>query len=222
MSPTRIASEARKRGLSLIALCDHNSALNCPAFAEACLEVSIEAVFGIEITTREEVHVLALFPEPQNALAFGEFLYPLLLSGKYDPVRYGDQVYVNTAEEILGNVEKHLIGAVDLTMDDLERITHERGGLFIPAHIDRTTYSVISQLGFLPDGTYDGLEVTSMPCRVDTHGLPLVTGSDAHYVEDIGSRYTAFSAETCSFSGLVSALRAGKTVPCCTRPTPGV
>jgi len=212
MSPARIARAAALRGLEIIALCDHNSALNCPAFSQACLREGVTGIFGLEITTREEVHVLCLFPTVDTALEMGARMYALLLSGPYDAARFGDQVYVTLEEEILGSVEKHLIGAVDLSMEEIGAMTHELGGLFIPAHIDRSVYSVSSQLGFLPPGDYDGVEVSRLPCTLETYGLPILQGSDAHLVEDIGSRFTTIEVAGSTFPDLAAALHAGAVV----------
>jgi hypothetical protein len=208
-SPSALARTARCRGLDLVALTDHNSALNVPAFAEACRREQIAALFGIEVTTIEEVHVLCLFPESDHAVAFGEELYEALPDIPNDPEKFGDQVYVNVDEVILGEVEKYLVSAAGWTMEETAERCHAAGGLFIPAHVDRSMHSVWSQLGFLPDGAYDAVEITKDPCPIDTRDLPRITDSDAHYLDDVAMRTFTFEADAPSFVGLRSALARG-------------
>jgi hypothetical protein len=208
-SPRAIAERAASLGLDLIALTDHNSALNCPTFAETTKQAGITALFGLEATTREEVHVLCLFPTPEAALEMGETVYASLPEIPLIPERYGDQVYVDSEDMILGEVEKHLIYACDYSMEELLEMVHASGGLFIPAHIDRAVNSVYSQLGFLPEGPYDAVEVTKWPSPVDTLGTPVVSGSDAHFTSDIGIRGFTFESDAPTFYGLKAALAHG-------------
>ena len=209
MSPGLIARTARERGLKMAALTDHNSALNIPAFAAACAVEGITGVYGLEVNTREEAHVLCLFETPEAALALGSFLYPLLPDIPNNPLKMGDQVYVDQKENILGEVEKWLLGGADIGLEELLEEVHSRGGLFIPAHIDRPAYSIPSQLGFLPSLAYDALESVTVPTSVPLYpGAPrVIQNSDAHYPEDVAKRTTNFEMETCGWTGLVEALR---------------
>ncbi|WP_455381462.1 PHP domain-containing protein [Salinispira pacifica] len=220
MSPRLIARTARQRGLDAIALCDHNSALNCPAFAAACAEEGILAVHGLEVTTREELHVLSLFSDAVSAVEFGELVYGRILSGPFDAERYGDQVYVDEQENIIGSVEKLLIGAVDLSLEEVEAEVHAEGGLVVPAHIDRSNYSVISQLGFLPHGNYDAVEIYRPQGAGSARGYPVIVSSDAHFAVDIGARHTVIEAGECSFAGIAAAFEAGAVTPLFARPEP--
>ena len=210
MSPSAVARRAAALGISLAALTDHNSAMNAPAFASACLREGITPVFGIEVTTREETHVLALFETPEQALRLGEILYAVLPSIRNDPVKFGDQVYVNENEEILGEVDKYLVSAADLSLDETAGLIGSLEGLFIPAHVDRPSFSLSSQLGFVPDMEYSALEITSWPCTVNTSSYPVVSNSDAHYPEGIGGRLTLFDGEAPTFRVFRDALRSGR------------
>ncbi len=157
-SPAAIARSARQRGLHLIALTDHNSALNTPAFEICCQREGLSAIYGMEATCAEEAHCLCLFPTVAIALDFSEFIYAHLVPIANDPLRWGDQVYVNADDEIEGEVENLLISATDLNLETLGETVHQRGGLFIPAHVDRAAFSLMGQLGFVPPGNYDALE----------------------------------------------------------------
>jgi len=199
MSPSKIARTLAERGVALAALTDHNSALNCPAFAVACRREGVVPLFGIEAQGREECHVLCLFADSGPALRLGDELYALMPPVLNVPEKMGDQVYVDEKDDILGEVDKYLIVSADLGLEELTDLVHGLGGLVIPAHVDRPAFSLTSQLGFIPDAPWDALEVTRLPARargeptpeqneLDTRGYPLITSSDAHYVEHIARR----------------------------------
>jgi len=194
MSPRAIASHLAEKGVRLAALTDHNSALNCPAFDIACREFQIVPLFGIEAQGREECHILCLFSEPEKALALGAELYGLMPPVMNIPEKMGDQVYVDENEDIAGEVDKYLITSADIGLEDLGERVIALGGIAIPAHVDRPSFSLTSQLGFIADGPWSALEVVRMPDRrqfdnaLDTRNFPLITSSDAHYPEHIGRR----------------------------------
>ena len=210
MSPSRIVAEAVRRGLAMIALTDHNTARNLPAFAEACAAAGIAAVFGLEITTVEEVHVLALYGEPEPAVALGEQVYALLPDVAIDPERTGDQVVVDSDEMVIEFLARPLIAATSLTLEAVGSTVRATGGLFIPAHADRGSFSVWSQLGFLPEGEYDAIELTGIVGRIEPGHHTVVAGSDAHYPGDVGRRFIGFEAERLTFEALAVALADGR------------
>ena len=191
MSPRTIAQTLAHRGVQIAALTDHNSALNCPAFAIACKEFGVIPLFGIEAQSHEECHIICLFTRLENALSFSKEIYALLPPVKNVPEKTGDQVYVDENDDILGEVEKYLITSIDLGLDELAEKAIQAGALIIPAHVDRAAFSLTSQLGFIPDGPWDALEVVRMPQNdqdCDTREYHLTTSSDAHYIEHIGRR----------------------------------
>lgn len=201
MSPSVIVKTLKERGVQIAALTDHNSALNCPAFAHHCKKEGIFALFGMEAQTSEEIHVLCLFSALETALAFSEEIYAILPSFINNPEKTGDQVFVDEDDNIIGEVEKYLVISADIGIDDLATRVHQLGGLVIPAHIDRSSFSLTSQLGFVPHGDWDALEVVRTPpscvewidgkqlfVELDTRGFPMTTSSDAHYPEHIARR----------------------------------
>jgi PHP family Zn ribbon phosphoesterase len=210
MSPRAVVERAVELGLDLIALSDHNCALNLPALETVCRRQNLACLFGIEACTREEAHILLFFETCAQAQEMGEFIYRLLPEIPNIPEVTGDQVWVDADELILGEAEKLLISGADISLEDLLREVRRRGGLFIPAHIDRPVFSIPSQLGFLPNLDYDALESTVLPCPVPQYGLPVIQNSDAHYIEDIGKRWTAYEMEAPGFKGLKKALRKGR------------
>ena len=188
LSPTALAHTAARKGIRLLALTDHNSALNGPAFLAACQREGIVPLFGMEACTFEEVHILCLFPWLEQALAFGEDVRTLLPPIPNDPESMGDQVIVDVDEGIEGEAEYWLGSALDLGVDDIGARVAGFGGFCIPAHVDRPAFSMTSQLGFIPDGPWAALECVRLPPEVPTAFWPLTTSSDAHYLEHVGRR----------------------------------
>ncbi len=187
-SPAVLARLARERGLSLVALTDHNSVLNGPAFAVCAAREGLSALFGMEAASAEEVHVLCLFSELEAAIEFGEFIDGRLPRLPYDPAKMGDQVVVDADENVLDLPDVYLCGALDLGFDELCSAASARGALVIPAHIDRPMYGAIAQLGFLPAGPYAAVEAVRPVSAGASRGYTVITGSDAHYPEHIARR----------------------------------
>lgn len=211
MSPSAIVREGLAKGLDLIALTDHNSGRNLPPFGKLCREAGIGALFGLEVTSIEEVHVLCLFGEVQQGVEFGRYIESLLPSIPNAPDLLGDQVYVDTEEYIQGEVEISLLQAAEISLDELLRVVKEWRGLFIPAHIDRPSWSLTSQLGFIPTMEYDALERISIPEPEEPPAFaPWIRNSDAHQPGEMGKRSFFFEAPQANFQGFAEALRAGK------------
>lgn len=211
-SPGALCTRARELGITMLGLTDHNSAANCPAFARTCAREGIIPVFGTETTTREELHMLSLFPTAEDALQWSHWVYERLPDYRHDPEKFGDQVVVDEDENILRMEERYLISAIDASLEEIARETFRRGGLVIPAHIDRAVTSIMSQLGFLPDQRFSALEVTHLPVPIDTRDHTLICDSDAHFLEDMGKRTFQFSMdenENDPFRALATALETG-------------
>lgn len=203
-SPLQIARQALSAGLDLIALTDHNSSRNCPCFLQACQQVGISGICGMEATSREEVHCLCYFPDLETAMNFDAYIDEHLLKFPLNPERMGDQVIVNIEEEIVDTIDHLLISATDLSIEELAHEVHGRNGLFVPAHVDRSAFSLTSQLGFIPEGSYDGLEwFFPRNPQIQKQGrFKALFNSDAHMLEYIGSKTTEFPGTHPGFSAL--------------------
>jgi len=193
LSPRALAELAALRGVKVLALTDHNSSLNCPAFAKVCPPRGILPLFGLEATTQEEVHMLCLFTSLEASLDFSAYAYSRLMPFPNVPEKTGDQVYVDEEDSIEGEVEYYLINPLDLAVDTIGRKVAEYGGIVIPAHVDRPAFSMTSQLGVVVGGPWTAIECTRLPPVIngellDTLGYPLITSSDAHYPEHVARR----------------------------------
>jgi len=197
LSPRNIAASARRSDLDLVGICDHNSAENAVAVAEAAGRLGIRALPGLEITSREEVHVLALFDDFEAARSLQERVYTAL-SGENDPDVFGLQVLANAEDEVLGFNGRFLAGAADLSLAEIVAAIHEQGGLAVAAHADREGFGIVGQLGFIPENLdLDALEISpNMTAEAGRRAFgpvyPLITSSDAHSLGEIGRASTTF------------------------------
>lgn len=211
MSPRTIVEKARERNIDILGICDHNSAENVPAVQKAAEKYRISVLPGLEVTTQEEIHILALFNNLWAAWTLQELVYERL-PGTNDEEAFGLQVVVNSKGEVLRFNARLLIGASTIPIDEMVRAIHALNGLAVASHVDKPSYSLFSQLGFIPEGLdLDALEVSKphdapaaegrgsayspqLPIQGERN-LPLTCASDAHFPEDIGTACTLFFLE---------------------------
>lgn len=207
MSPSNIVRLAKERGLDVIAICDHNSAENVLATRSAAEKVGFTVIGGMEITTQEEVHMLGLFAD-DSSLTEAQNLVYAHLSGENEPEIFGEQLVMDDEDRVIDRHRRLLIGATDLTLDEVVQAIHNFGGIAIASHVDRPSFSIISQLGFIPDGLgLDGIEVSSWSALPLPAHLPVICSSDAHRPEQIGTEYTRFFVEAPTVSEIRMALK---------------
>lgn len=127
MSPQRIVETALERGLDAIAVTDHNSTLQCPEIQALGKERGLTVFAGAEVTTREEAHCVALFADDEARAAFQAYLYDHLPPVPNDPERFGDQVWVNGRNEIVGEAPYLLISALDQSVEQIAVVVHRPG-----------------------------------------------------------------------------------------------
>ena len=151
MTPNNIAGMAALKGLSLLALTDHNSCKNCPAFFEACKRQGIVPVAGMELSTAEDIHLICLFETLEAAMAFDAEVSRHLLPIKNRPEIFGNQLLLDGEDEIIGEEETLLISATDLWIDDAIALAKQFGAHIRPAHIDRESNGIVSTLGTIPE-----------------------------------------------------------------------
>jgi PHP family Zn ribbon phosphoesterase len=209
MTPLRITQRAMELGLDIIAISDHNSARNVEAAIVAGHKAGIMVIPAMEITTREEAHVLGLFPSVKEALAMQQGIYSVLSGG----VKHKDdwQVVVDEQDVVQGFEELLLMDASDIPLAALPQAIRAHGGLAIAAHVDRPAFSVMSQMGFVPeDIEFDAFEVmqpgNAAPGLMFHPNVPLIASSDAHHLEDIGRRSTVLRMRERSFDEIKLAL----------------
>jgi 3',5'-nucleoside bisphosphate phosphatase len=218
MSPVRIVERALEQKLDIIGITDHNTMRQCAEVAAVGAERGLTVLQGVEIATREEVHCIAFFEKDEEMEAFQQFLDENLPQMPNHPDKFGDQVWVNRHEEIMGEEPWLLISGLNKGIDEVAQKVKSLNGLFMAAHIDRNMYSVLSQLGFIDENIpFDALEIsgrcdwakllTKHPYLKDKR---IYTASDAHLPETIGTSVAIIEAEAPTFKEVAMALRGQK------------
>jgi PHP family Zn ribbon phosphoesterase len=213
MTPQKIINQVLKNNIDIIAICDHNTAENVPALINAAKDKNVAVIPGMEICSREEIHIIALFQNLETVFEMQAKVYEKL-HGKNNPDVFGLQVVGNEFDEVLGFNDKLLIGAVDLTVDEIVNRVHKLGGLAIASHIDKESNSILGQLGFIPETLrLDALEISPrISCEdarkrfTDYRNYTFVQNSDAHLLEDIGKGTTELLLADTSFDEIKKAL----------------
>lgn len=214
MYPRAIVRKVREEKLDIIGICDHNSSENVASVQRAASGHPLTVLPGMEVSSREEVHTLALFDNISRLQDFQKVIYDHL-PGENDENIFGCQAIVNERDEVEGFNQRLLIGATVLSLQEIIDHIHRLGGLAIASHIDRESFSVIGQLGFIdPTFAFDALEVTprlglakARETFPELSGYPFITSSDAHFLRDIGKTFTEMWMEAGSFQELGRALR---------------
>ena len=213
MYPEALVREALACSLDIIAISDHNASENVRYVQSAARDTPLVIIPGMEVATREEVHVLALFEGLDELASLQEFVYGRL-QGVNDEDAFGCQAIVNEQGEVEGFNEHLLIGATDIPLNDVVETVHSLGGLAIASHIDRPAFGIIGQLGFVPDDIpFDALEISwglgiarARQRYPELGRFPFITSSDAHYLKDIGKACTRMYLESPSFAEIRLAL----------------
>ena len=187
MTPANICGMAHIKGLQAIAVTDHNTARNLPYVKEAADYYGLILLPGMEITTREEVHLLGYFREVEAAMEAGEIFSDHLPKMKNKPDFFGNQYVMNTDDEIVDVEDRLLIGATDLDLEECTKIIRDRGGAAVPAHINRG-HGLLTNLGLFPEEPdFRVCEVRGeLPVNDRLVGNRLrLKSSDAHHLGDI-------------------------------------
>ena len=213
MYPSALVEKSLDSGLDVIGICDHNASENVRYVIEASRGKPIHVFPGMEITSREEVHVIALFENIDNLLRIQKIVYDSL-SGTNREEIFGCQAIVNDSDEVEGFNDRLLIGSTGISLQNTVETVHSFGGIAIAAHIDRESFSVLGQLGFIPsDIRFDALEISrktglkeAREKYPDLRDYTFIESSDAHCIRDIGEGFTKIFMEKPSLSELRMAL----------------
>jgi 3',5'-nucleoside bisphosphate phosphatase len=213
MVPAAIVRRAVDVGLDIVAICDHNAAENTVAVQRAAKRAL--AVFaGIEISTREEAHVIGIFPSARAAETVSNDVRKTLPPLCNRPAWMGDQRVVAAAGRLRRKETAMLAAASGFALKQAISLIHDHDGIAIAAHVDRPSFSVTSQLGFVPlDAGFDALELSAAGLAhghrsdFDGLGLPMITASDSHSLSEIGAACTVFEIAEATFDEMFLAMR---------------
>ena len=199
MSPKKIVAKSLEQLLDLIAICDHNTAENAAVTLREGARQGITVLPGLEVCSKEEVHLVTLFKKIDDTLKMQEYVYAHL-PGENKPEVFGHQVVADEHDHVLGENARLLIGATQLSILEIVKKVHHLEGICISSHVDRPSYSLIGQLGFIPEDLHlDAVEVSyrvpldrALTEIAGINDYPCVTSSDAHFLHDIGKVWTEF------------------------------
>ncbi len=217
MMPNAIVKAAKTKGLDVIGICDHNSAENVRALVRSAEGEALVVLGGLEVISREEVHVLGLFDSSANdggLQAMQRVVYENL-PGENDLDAFGEQLVCGEDDSIVGRNTRLLVGGTTLTLEQVVKAIHDLDGVAIASHVDRERSGIVGQLGFVPEGlALDALELSRRAGGREqwgaiglASGLPFVWFSDAHSLDGIGAASTSFEIESPCVDEIKKALR---------------
>lgn len=202
MSPRAVVERARAVGLDVIAVTDHNTTENAAAVIQAAgmAGTGLAVLAGIELTTAEEAHILGLFDSGTELGPFQAAVFRNLPDVPAKKKFVKDQVIVDAEDYVTGFSPRCLFGATGFSVREAVDLIHRHGGLAVACHIDRESFSIVSQLGFIPPGLpLDAVEVSPRLTVAEARRalgpfdpFPVVRFSDAHKPEEIGCATTDF------------------------------
>ena len=206
MTPSAIAGFAKLNGIGLIAVTDHNSAQNLPAAQAACAAYGVRLLPGIEVNTEEEIHLLCYFPTVAAALQMSDAIYQSLPELPYDRSIWGNQLVMDENDVVTAEVDKLLTLACGLDLYAATALCRDLGGVAVPAHVDRDSYSLLSVLGFAPeDLPFPAFELHRpehalaglLAAGRMPEGREILTSSDAHRLLDISEHPRVLAGDSC-------------------------
>ncbi len=196
MTPNNIAGMAALAGLNILALTDHNTCRNCPAFFAAAKKQGIIPIAGMELTTAEDIHIVCLFERLENAMQFSDAVDARRIRIPNRTDIFGDQLLTDEDDQVIGTDEFLLSNATELMLDEVPPLVAEHHGICFPAHVDREANGILATLGSFPEtprfSVAEFHDASKIGAYREKHPalneMRLVIGSDAHYLWDIRDR----------------------------------
>ncbi len=217
MTPYNFVNMAKLIGLDAVALTDHNTCLNCPAAVKAGKNAGLTVIPGMELCTSEEVHVVCLFPDVERALDFSGYVRKTLPPVKNREDIFGQQLIMNEADEVIGKEELLLTTASGIGIYQVAGLVKEYGGCAFPAHINRSSYSVIANLGGISlDMGFGSAELTPdadinlfYEKYPDLKKMKILYNSDAHYLENMNMNPKHLEVDSFDVDLIIKTIRNG-------------
>jgi PHP family Zn ribbon phosphoesterase len=214
MTPNNIVNMSKLKGLDIIAITDHNTTGNLLSVIECGKKAGLLVIPGIEVETREEIHCITLFPSIESAYKIDEIIKSRFNGLKNREDIFGAQLFFDSEDNVIGKEENMLISAVDISINELNDITKKFGGVMIPAHVDRDSYSVLTNLGGVPDElklkflelSVSISEIEFIKTHPELSPYKFIQSSDAHHLWDIRERECFIELEKCDSAELIKKL----------------
>lgn len=215
MSPNNIVNMALLKELDIIAITDHNTCANVKAVMDVAKSTPLVVIPGLEVETSEEFHMIVLLPSLEQAIEMEKIVCEHLPAIKNRKEIFGNQTIYNHKDEIVGEIDQLLLTATALSVYEVVEIVNKIGGVCYPAHIDRASYSIISNLGFIPpDLNIQNIEIsrhTDKKIFQASHpSMRVIQSSDAHYLEDIFERQSFMKVKQNTVYDWIELLKSSK------------
>lgn len=212
MTPNNIVNMSVLNGLEVIAITDHNSCKNCKALVEAGKKANLLVIPGMEICTNEDIHVICLFETVTDAENFSTYVYSNMPLIPHRPDIFGEQIIMNSNDIEISRESYLLLNATNISVNDILSTTNKYNGTAFPAHIDRSSYSVISSLGDIPpEAGFNTIEISTKG-NIEKMKLlhPIIKdkliliNSDSHYLESLVSEKRYIEIDTLSTKSIIN------------------
>lgn len=214
MTPNNIVNMAKLKGLNIIAITDHNSARNIAATISCAKDVGILCLPGMEVESTEEIHLIVLFSDLISCFKMEKVIEQSFTNIKNDINIFGEQIIVDKNDNITGYKENLLTTATNLTVAQIFELTEKLGGVCIPAHIDRDSYSIISTFGMIPeDIAFSTVEITKNAIKrgygnnISLCKYNIISSSDAHCLGFISERENYFKLSNLTGKDVIEKLK---------------
>lgn len=195
MTPNNIVNMAVLKGLDAIAITDHNTCANAKACMDCAKDTNLVVIPGMEVETAEECHVVCLFADIESTLRMEKVIDEHMPEIKNRTDIFGEQIIMDSQDNIIGYRENMLVTATSLSINQVVDFARKFGGVAIPAHIDKSSYSVLSNLGFIDDNLGFKTVEVKYPDKLDEiyeskdlSRFRIIHSSDAHYLWDLSER----------------------------------
>lgn len=190
MTPNNLVNMAALLGCEILAVTDHNTCRNAPAAVRVGEAAGVLVIPGMELCTAEEAHVVCLFGTVEAALAFDEYVAAHTMHIPNRPEIFGEQLILNERDEEIGRIDRLLITATEISVNDVQALVASYGGVAFPAHVDKDAYSVTAALGAIPpEAGFRAAELSGGADRAavlrlypELQDMILLRDSDAHYL----------------------------------------
>jgi PHP family Zn ribbon phosphoesterase len=220
MTPNNIIGMSTLKGLDAIAITDHNTIENCDSCMTVGLKHNLIVIPGMELQTKEEVHLLCLFKDLSTAKEFQCSVYEKMNMKENLPELFGKQIIYDDKDEPIGENRRMLISSVNMSLEEAFKQVVMLEGVVIPAHVDKSSYSIIANLGFIPPKLPISVIEISKRAKPDAlvekfnflSRYKLLRNSDAHYLYDILERESFIEVEEKSITSILEALKTGNII----------
>lgn len=207
-TPNNIAGMATLNGLNVVALTDHNTCRNCPAFFGAAKKQGVIPIAGMELTTAEDIHIIFLFEELSDAMSFSDEIQTRRILVESRPDIFGEQYIMDENDEVIDTEKYFLPNATTVTIEECPALAERFGGICYPAHIDRQANGVIATLGTFPDikgfkccEFHNAEKIDEYLKNYPIGERKIIVSSDAHYLWDMRDENRYFMIDDEPYSG---------------------